>query len=419
VTDQPTLVSDFERLPPAEQAARFRLLPKAKAVEVFDALDPSQQHELVQGLRSPEVRDLVEGMDPDDRVRLLDEMPAVVARKLLAELDPRERQLSAVLLGYPPDSAGRMMTPEILELRPDLTVEEALERIRGSQVEEEALFVLPVRDASRCMSGVVRLPDLVRAPPGASVGDVMDPDYPTVSAYEDQEPVARLMQDADLFAVPVVDKEQRLVGLITVDDAMDVLEREETEDVSRAGASEPLGAPYHAVPVRALVRSRIVWLAFLVVAASLTVSVLGAFEATLAEVVTLALFVPLLIGTGGNCGAQAATTVTRALAVGDVRFSDLPGTVFKEARVGVAVGLLFAAVGFPVVTLIWDAELAAVVSLTLLAICTWATTVGASLPLVSSRLGIDPAVVSAPFVTILVDVTGLLIYFAIADAIML
>jgi magnesium transporter len=217
----------------------------------------------------------------------------------------------------------------------------------------------------------------------------------------------------------MVDLEQRLVRLVTVDDAMDVLEREESEDLARVGAAEPLREPYHSVPVRRLVRARIVWLFFLVVAASLTVSVLGAFEGTLESTVTLALFIPLLIGTGGNCGAQAATTITRALAVGDVRFGDLPATILKEARVGLSVGLLFAVLGFPLVTLLWEVELAATVSLTLLAICAWATTVGGTLPLLSSRLGIDPAVVSAPFVTILVDVTGLLIYFAVAQAILL
>lgn len=413
------VAEEIARLPQGEQARRFRLLPKGEAVEVFDALDPAEQRELLEGLRSADARQLVEDMDPDDRVRLLDEMPAIVARRMLAELSPPERQLSALLLGYPPESAGRIMSPEFLELRPDQTVAGALERIRRDGQEIEALFVLPVRDASRRFNGAARLTDLVRADPEQRVADVMDPDYPVVSAYEDQEPVARLMQEADLLAVPVVDRERRLVGVVTVDDAMEVIEREETEDLSRVGASEPLRAPYHAVPVRRLVRARIVWLLFLVAAASLTVSVLGAFESTLEEIVTLALFIPLLIGTGGNCGAQAATTMTRAIAVGDVRFSDLVPSVLKEARVGIALGFLFAVIGFPLITLIWDTELAAVVCLSLLAICVWATAVGAFLPLISSRLGIDPAVVSAPLVTTLVDATGLLIYFGIAQLLLL
>jgi magnesium transporter len=407
------------RLPPDERAARFRLLPKDDAAETFDALDPPQQSELLDGLRSPHVRQLVEDMEPDDRVRLLDEMPAVVARKLVAQLSPEERSLTTTLLGYPAESAGRIMTPEFLELRPGSTAEQALELIRAQGDRAGTLSVLPVRGAGRRLQGVVLLTDLVRAPSDRPVGDLTITDYPSVSAYDDQEPVARLMQEEDLLAVPVVDREERLVGLVTVDDAMEVIEEEETEDIARVGATEPLSAPYYAVPAVQLVRARIVWLLFLVAAASLTVTVLGAFEATLEEVVTLALFIPLLIGTGGNCGAQAATTMTRALAVGDVRFSDLVPTILKEARVGLLLGFLFAALGFPLITLLWDAELAAVVSLTLLAICVWATSIGALLPLVSSRLGIDPAVVSAPVVTTLVDATGLLIYFGVAQLVLL
>ena len=359
-------------------------------------------------------------MEPDDRVRLLDEIPAAVARRLIGELSGTERDLTDLLLGYPEDSAGRMMTPEFLELRPQHTVADALEIIRSRGTGIEALLILPVRDDGRCLEGTVRLTELVLAPPDRPVEEVMARDYPSVSAYDDQEAVARLIQHEDLPAVPVVDREQRLVGVVTFDDAMEVIEREETEDLARvAGAYEPLEGPYHALPVRRLVRARIVWLLLLVAAATLTVSVLGVFERTLEEVVTLALFIPLLIGTGGNCGAQAATTMTRAIAVGDVRFSDLVPSVLREARVGLALGAVFAVVGFPVVWLIWSVELAATVSLTLLAICAWATSVGATLPLVSSRLGIDPAVVSAPVVTTLVDATGLLIYFAVAEVLLL
>lgn len=413
------LAESLSRLPAVEQAERFRRLDKDIAAAVFDALDASEQRDLLDALRDVDVNRVLEDMDPDDRVRLLDEMPATVARRLLGRLSDDERELTAVLLGYPPDSAGRIMTPEFLELGPDATVAAALRTIREQGQGIDALDVLPVRDAGRCFQGAVRLADLVRANGDVLVTEIMDPDYPIVSAYDDQEPVARLIQEEDLLAVPVVDREHRLLGLVTVDDAMEIVEHEESEDIARTGASEPLGAPYHAVPVRRLVRARIVWLLFLVAAASLTVSVLGAFEQTLEEVVALALFIPLLIGTGGNCGAQAATTMTRALAVGDVRFADLVPSVLKEARVGLTLGLVFAIVGFPAIAAIWSAELAAVVSLSLLAMCTWATTVGALLPLVSSRLGIDPAVVSAPLVTTLVDATGLLIYFVIAQLLLL
>jgi magnesium transporter len=416
---EPPEPDEFARLAPDERAVRFRLLSKDDAARVFDALDPPQQRELIDELRGDHVRELIEQMDPDDRVRLLDEVPASVARRLIADLSPQERGLTAILLGYPFESAGRVMSPEVAELRPEMTVGQALDRVRGLAERAETLYVLPVRDGQRRLVGVVELTDLLRSDDEWPVGELVRDDYPVVAAEEDQEVVARLIQEENLLAVPVVDRERRLVGIVTVDDAMEVLEREETEDLARTGATEPLRAPYFAVPVWRLVRARIVWLLLLVVAATLTVSVLGVFEDTLESVVTLALFIPLLIGTGGNCGAQAATTITRALALGDVRFSDLAVSVFKEARVGLSLGLVFALLGYPVVAFAFDPDIALVVSLTLVAICVWATTIGATLPLVASRLGIDPAVVSAPVVTTLVDATGLVIYFMVAQAILL
>jgi magnesium transporter len=414
------LAEELSRLGRAERVARFRLLAEDTASAVFAALDAPQQRELVEGLRGREVRELLEAMEVDDRVRLLDELPAETARALVLDLSDSERELTEVLLVHPAESAGRIMTPRYLELRPEATVEQALEVIRRRSGGLETLLILPVRDRHRRLEGVVRLTDLVRSRLDARVADVMDSAYPAVLAYEDQEPVARLIQDEDLLAVPVVDREGRLVGLVTVDDAMEVIEREETEDLALvASASVPLGVPYHAVSVRRLVRARVVWLLFLVAAATLTVTVLGAFESTLEEVVTLAIFIPLLIGTGGNCGAQAATTMTRALAVGDVRFSDLGPSVLKEAQVGLVLGLIFALLGFPLLTVIWTVEIAASVSLALIAICLWGTTIGALLPLASSRLGVDPAVVSAPLVTTFVDATGLLIYFGIAHLLVL
>lgn len=414
------LTEELARLELAERAIRFRRLPKDVAATVFDALDPPQQAELVDALASDRVRELIAEMDPDDRARLLDEMPAGVARRLLAQLTPRDRWLTADLLGYPPESAGRIMSPEVLSLHVGQSAGEALERVRARGHHAETLYVLPVRDRQRHVLGVVSLRDIVLADPEMPVSELMNRDYPVASAYDDQEKVARLIQEADLLAVPVVDGEHRLLGLVTVDDALEILEIEDTEDITRAGGGvEPLGAPYFSVSVKRVVRSRIVWLTLLIAAATLTVTVLSAFESTLERVVTLALFIPLLIGTGGNCGAQAATTITRALAVGEVRITDLPSVLLREVRVGLLMGAIFAMVGFPLITILFDRELAEVVSLSLLAICTWATLVGGMLPLVASRLGIDPAVVSAPLVTTLVDATGLLIYFGIAQLIIL
>ncbi|HSI80520.1 MAG TPA: magnesium transporter [Solirubrobacterales bacterium] len=414
------LAEELARLEPEDRAVRFRKLSKDVAAMAFDALDPPQQAELVDALTSDRVRELVAEMEPDDRARLLDEVPAGVARRLLAQLSPRERWMTDDLLGYPPESAGRIMSPEVLSLHAGQSASEALARVRARGHEAETLYVLPVRDRQRRLLGVTSLRDIVLADPEARVSELMNVDYPVVSAYDDQEKVARLIQEADLLAVPVVDREHRLLGLVTVDDALEVLEIEDTEDITRAGGGvEPLRAPYFSVSVRQIVRSRIIWLTLLVAAATLTVSVLSAFESTLEQVVTLSLFIPLLIGTGGNCGAQAATTITRALAVGDVRIRDLPSVLAREVRVGLMLGAVFAVVGFPLITILFDREIAEVVSLSLLATCTWATLVGGMLPLVASKVGIDPAVVSAPLVTTLVDATGLLIYFGIAQVIVL
>lgn len=415
-----TIAAEYARLPVDRRVARFRSLAWEEAAALFNALDVAQQHELLAALSGGEVQQLLQQMEVDDRVRLLDRLPAADAAVLVRALSELEREATDILRRYPTESAGRMMTPHVLPLRRAASVEQALATIRRDGKRADTLVVLPVVDPDGRLEGVVRLTDLVQAPTGSLVAAVMNAAYPVVHPEEDREPVARLVQEEDLLAVPVVDEEGRLLGVVTVDDAMEVLEHEQTEDIARvASAADPLGMPYHAAPVLRLVRSRIVWLLFLVAAATLTVTVLGAFEGALQEAVTLAVFIPLLIGTGGNCGSQAATTMTRAIAVGDVRFTDILPSVLKEARVGLLLGLLFGAIGFPLVSVIWATDIAATVALTLVAICIWATAVGALLPLLASRAGVDPAVVSAPLVTTLVDATGLLIYFGIAQVLVL
>ena len=411
------IADEFARLEPGERAVLFRLLDKDRALAVFEALDPIHQQELLEALRADQVRELVEEMDPDDRARLLDEMPAKVANRLQQGLSQAERQKTSVLLGYPPESAGRIMTPEYVSLRASMTSTDALAKVRRSGGEVVTLRVLPVTDDQRRLVGVVDLPRLVTAAPSTRVGDLMRTEVHSVTVDADQEVAARLIQEADLIALPVVDAENRLVGIITVDDAMEVLEAEETEDIIRSGGAEPLERPYLAANVVFLARKRAVWLLLLGVAAVLTVNVLQAFEDTLEAIVTLALFIPLLIDTGGNSGSQAATVVIRAMAVGEVRFRDLPRVVSRELTVGIALGAMLAAVAFPLVTLFFGSAFATVVSLTLITICTWATFAGALLPMVAKRVGIDPAVVSAPLITTLVDATGLIIYFLIARAV--
>ncbi|MEO6295456.1 MAG: magnesium transporter [Candidatus Limnocylindria bacterium] len=412
------IADELSRLPRESRAVPFRLLARDRALEVFERLDPSLQQELLEGLRDTNVRQLFEEMDPDDRARLTEEMPAKVARRLLAGLSANERQLTATLLGYAEDSAGRLMSPEVASLRAGMTVADALERLRRIGRSAETIYALPVTDDHRRLVGALGLRDLVLADPATLIGDLMDTDVFSARVDADQEVVARLVRDADLLALPIVDGEDRLVGIVTVDDAMEVLEEEETEDLARAGGAEPLGRPYMATSVLQIARSRVVWLLFLIVAATLTVNVLQLFEGTLDQVVALALFIPLVIGTGGNTGAQAATTVTRALAVGEVRFGDMGVVVLREARVGLLLGAMLGLLALGPAWFFAGREIAIVVGLTLLAVCTLAAFVGAFLPLVARRVGVDPAVMSAPFITTLVDASGLVLYFLIARAVL-
>ena len=409
---------ELSRLSREQRAVPFRLLGKDRALEVFELLDPSVQQELLEGLREANVRQLFEDLDPDDRARLTEEMPAKVARRLLAGLSPNERRLTSTLLGYPEDSAGRLMSPEVASLRANLTAAQALDRLRRIGDSAETIYALPVTDDHRRLVGALGLRDLVLADPGTKVGDLMDTDVFSARVDADQEEVARLIREADLLGLPIVDTEDRLVGIVTFDDAMEVLEEEETEDVARSGGAEPLGRPYMATSVLQIARSRVVWLLVLIVAATLTVNVLQVFQTTLDAVVTLALFIPLIIGTGGNTGAQAATTVTRALAVGEVRFDDVGAVILREARVGLLLGTILGILALGPTWLLFGQQIATVVSLTLLAVCTLAAFVGSLLPLVARRVGVDPAVVSAPFITTLVDATGLVLYFLIARSVL-
>jgi magnesium transporter len=407
----------LERHDRLTRAVAFRALPKQQALTVFEHLDPALQTELLDGLREDATIELVAGLDPDDRAVLLDELPAKVARKLLSGLSADERTMTTTLLGYPPNSAGRRMTPEVLAVPESATVGQALALIRSRGVDAETVYLLAVTGTGRRVEGVVSLRRLLFTPDETPVAQLMSEPV-VVQATEDQEVAARTMRDHGLLALPVVDGEQRLLGMLTVDDAMRILEAEDSEDLARTGATEPLRRPYLTTSVVGLVRSRVGWLLVLIIAATLTVNVLGYFEDVLEEVVTLALFVPLLIGTGGNAGAQAATTIVRAMAVGDVRFSDLTRVVGREVLTGFLLGATLALVGFVPASLLVDVEIAVVLCSALVVVCTMATFVGSLTPMTAKRLGVDPAVVSAPFITTFVDATGLIVYFLIARAVL-
>lgn len=411
------LVSVIERLNDTDRAIVFRVLPKSLALEVFESLAPSLQSELIEELSSEEVSAIFSKLDPDDRVGLLDELPASVAQLLLTGLSARERNLTGEVLGYAQGSIGRRMSPEYIAVKDSDSVSQALAKVKGKLQNAETIYTLPVVDPSRQLIGVISLRDLLKAPSRTKVSKIMQEPL-MVNASDDEEFAARTCSDLKVLALPVVDNEQRLVGILTVDDALRILEEEESEDAARSGGAEPLRRPYLSTPVFSIVRSRVIWLLVLALGATFTVSVLGAFEAAIEELVVLTLFIPLLIGLGGNTGNQAATTVTRALALQDVRAKDIWSVLYRELRVGLVLGLLLGLIGFGFTTLIFGLNIGLVIGLTLFAICTVAATVGGVMPLVGLALRADPAVFSNPFITTFVDATGLIIYFLIAKAVL-
>lgn len=411
------IVEVLERLDGTQRAVLYRLLAKERALEVFEDLDPSLQSDLLGGLQQDDVAALFAELDPDDRVELLDELPAKVARRLMQGLPWREREMTASILGYPQGSIGRRMSPEFVAVRGDSTAEVGLARVSQHLDDAETVYVLPVTDDHRTLVGVVGLRDLMGAAPGVRIADLMERAYP-VRATDDAEDAARRCADLKALVLPVVDNESRLVGILTVDDALRILEAAETEDQARAGGTEPLRQPYLTNPVRNLVRGRVVWLLVLAIGATLTVQVLSVFEATLSQVVALALFVPLLIGTGGNTGNQAATTVTRALALGDIGSRDIGKVVAREFRVGLSLGLLLGPLAFVLASIVYNTSLGLVIGLSLLSVCTMAATVGGMMPLIARAIRTDPAVFSNPFISTFVDATGLLVYFLIAKTVL-
>ena len=411
------LVDQLHRLPAQQRAVAYRLLSKDRALEVFEELDATSQGELIQLLRDDETVAAFETMDPDDRVSLIDELPAVVAARLMSGLSATERDLTTVVLGYPKRSIGRQMSPEVLNVHDDQTVEQAMNRVIARLRDSETIYTICVTDRTRRLVGVLSLRDLLEAQPDVPVASLMEvPD--TALATEPAEDAARRCAERHHLALPVVDMEDRLVGIFTVDDALQILEDAQSEDVARLAGSEPLRRHYLSTPIPSIVRSRVVWLLVLAVGASLTVKVLGYFEDTLTQQVILSFFVPLLIGTGGNTGNQAATTVTRSLALGEVQPRDITRIIVREFSTGALLGLTLGGLGFAIMSIFYTVQLGAVIGLTLLAVCSLAATVGGTMPLAAKALRADPAVFSNPFISTFVDAAGLVIYFLIAKAIL-
>ncbi len=416
VDSEPTHIADLLTSIPADEAViAFRLLPKDLAISVFDDMDGAFQNQLLEAFSDQAARDFLEAMPPDDRAELLDEVPAKVARRLLQILSPDQRRVTLQLLGYEEETAGREMTPLFVDLHSDMTVTQALERVRQLAINRETVYQCYVMDRRRYLIGIVSLKDLVIADPDAKVDDIMEPDPPFVSTRTDREEVARELREHNLLAIPVVDAEQRLVGTITHDDVADIIERETTEDIYRFGAVSGTERGYFASRILDVVRRRGVWLLLLIVVNTVTGAIIAQQKELLGEILILAAFIPLLIGTGGNVGAQSATVVIRGLATGEVKPKRAVAVVAREAGIGALLGIVLGAVALGwAYALGRNLEVAAVVSITLVAISVMATLAGGALPFVFRLFKIDPALVSAPFITTIMDIFGVAVYFGIA-----
>lgn len=414
----PAIAKAMKRLPEEKLRNCFNLIAPDKAEQVFSYLEPVNQVRLIQDIDSKKALLLLETMEPDDRARLFEELPDEVASRFLRRLSAKERRATTLLLQYPNETAGRIMSPFFIALHEHMTVEQAIKRIRAGGQDAETIYILPVVDENMHLKGIVELDTLVMAAPAESIDTLMYKDIKSFSVYDDQEKVARFIQSTDWIAVPIVGPDHRLAGIVTIDDAMDIMLLEETEDIIRGSASSPLGKPYLSVPIVKLMQTRVAWLFMLAIAGTLTVNVLHAFEATLNQVIVLALFIPLLIGIGGNTGSQSATTIVRALAVEDVRTNDFLMVAMRETSVGILLGLILGAASYVIVWFIFQHNIALIIALSLLAICSMAALTGSLMPMVARTLNLDPAVVSAPFVSTIMDASGLLIYFLIARLIL-
>jgi magnesium transporter len=393
----------------------FRLLPRDLAGEVFSHLDREAQNALLGRLNDEETRRLLADLEPDDRTHLFEELPDRVVQRLLNLLDPADLRAARLLLSYPDESVGRLMTPEYVAIRPDWTIAQALDHIRIKGRDREVVSTIYVTDTHWKFLDAVDLPQLILAEPSGPVGALLGHEAVTLSPYDDREEAVRKMARYDKFVLPVVGADGVLLGIVTADDVLDVAEIEATEDFQLAGGVEPLRVPYRDATVLALVRKRIPWLLGLVIVNLGAAGVIAAYEQTLAAVLSLAFFIPLLMGSGGNTGAQSATLIVRALATGEVERSDWIRMVIKELAVGATLGLTLAAAAWLLGLFEGTPQVAVVVAIAMFLIVLVSNLIGVVVPLALTRFGIDPAVASSPLITSMADVSGLLIYFATAS----
>ena len=410
----------FENLQDEKMPILFRILPKELAAETFVEMDDETQEFLIHGFSDSELKEVVDELFVDDAVDLIEEMPANVVKRILRQADKDMRKQINELLKYPEDSAGSIMTTEFIVLRPDMTAEMAIKRIRRTGVDKETIYTCYVTDANNKLIGITTVKDLLLAEDDELVKSIMEENVISVTTLADQEQVAQMFSNYNFLALPVVDNENRLVGIVTIDDAIDVIQEEATEDIEKMAAIVPTDKPYMKTTVFETWKKRIPWLLLLMISATFTGSIITSFEDALSACVVLTAYIPMLMDTGGNAGGQASVTIIRGLSLNEIEFKDAFRVLWKEARVAVLCGLTLAAANFVKLLLLDHVTIAvaAVVCLTLIAAVFIAKVIGCLLPMLAKKIGFDPAVMASPFITTIVDALSLLIYFSIATAIM-
>ena len=393
-------------------------MPKDSAADVFSYIPVEYEQMIIESLTNREIGQIMNDLYSDDAVDMLEEMPANVVKKVLAATDKETRRDINSLLKYPEDSAGSIMTVEYVDLRAYMSVSDAIDRIRQTGVDKETINTCYVTDAQKHLLGIVTLREIILAKTDENIKDLMTENVITFHTLDDQEEVAKQFQKYDFGAMPVVDNENRLVGIITVDDVMDILEEEATEDIEMMAAITPTDQPYMKTSVFDTYKKRIPWLLLLMISASITGKIIQGFETALSTYVILTAFIPMLMDTGGNCGSQASVSVIRALSLDEVEFKELPLVVWKEMKVSILVGATLAIANFAKIMLIDQTSMlvAFVVCMTLFVTVVVAKFVGCTLPILADKIGFDPAVMASPFITTIVDALSLLVYFNVAGA---
>ncbi len=421
-------VAEFLSMLPEQQMAMvFRMLSKEQGAAVFAELEAEEQEYIINSITDTELGSILDELYLDDTVDMMEELPANVVKRVMRIATPETRKLINQYLNYPENSAGTIMTAEFIDLKKYMSVKESFARIRRIGADKETIYTCFVTSADRKLEGIVTVKDLIMADEDAVIESIMDENVIFCTTTDDQEDVSGMFSDYDLLAIPVVDKEKRLVGIVTVDDVMDVMEQETTEDMEIMAAITPSDHPYIRTGVFEIWKNRIPWLLLLMVSATFTGIILSSFEDALAVQAALTIFIPMLMDTGGNSGGQSNVTIIRGLSLGDIEFSDLLQVIWKETRVALLCGVTLAVATFAKILLIdrllmgnegVTVMVAAVVCITMMMTVLCAKIVGCTLPILADKLGFDPAVIASPFITTIVDAISLLIYFAVAKAIL-